>query len=110
MGRPCRWPGCAAIVPFGVRPGYCPVHRGQADRARGTAAARGYDRRWAELSRAFLRGHARCELCGAPATDTDHRMPRRAGGSDAWANLRALCGTCHRRRTAIDSSGWRKAK
>jgi 5-methylcytosine-specific restriction protein A len=110
-GRACRWPGCAAIVEFGIRPGFCPEHRGPADRARGSAADRGYDRRWHDLSRAYLARHPWCVWCLAegrqtPATDTDHIRARRDGGTDAWGNLRALCGTCHRRRTALDQSGW----
>lgn len=36
-----------------------------------------------------------CQLCGAPATEVDHVIPRDAGGSDEPANLRALCHDCH---------------
>ena len=48
-GRPCAWPGCPAIVHgYGVR--LCREHlhlvRREQDRARGSAAERGYDARW----------------------------------------------------------------
>ena len=111
-GRPCRFPGCRAIVPFGHAPGYCPPHRGPADRARGTAAERGYDRAWAALARAVRQEEPWCRFCleagrHVPAEHVDHIRPRREGGTDDRANLRALCGPCHRRRTAVEQSQWR---
>ena len=58
--RPCRHPGCSALVAAGQGT-CCPAHQraGRAvarvhDRRRGTAHERGYDSRWQAESRAFL--------------------------------------------------------
>jgi 5-methylcytosine-specific restriction endonuclease McrA len=58
---------------------------------------------WAKLRRAVLErdGH-RCQLeypgCRGRATHVDHVIPRRFGGSDQPANLRAACAPCNQRR------------
>nr|WP_079083629.1 HNH endonuclease [Streptomyces antibioticus] len=39
------------------------------------------------------------QLCGAPATDVDHIE---AGDDHSMANLRALCGWCHARKSASE--------
>lgn len=111
--RPCRTPGCPALV-RGVDL-YCPQHRGvdtrAYDLARGTAAQRGYGGAWRKLRKAFLAAHPLCcdpfgihakEGRVALATDVDHIQPKRDGGADDWDNLRGLCHSCHSRRTASD--------
>lgn len=78
----------------------CPVDH------RPSAARRGYDSRWQRVRAAYLRNHPDCVACGASATDVDHILPLRSGGSHDLDNLRSLCHRCHSRRTARDSSGW----
>ena len=60
---------------------------------------RHYDlRRWRRLSAAYRAAHPICEECGEePAAHTHHRVPRAAGGRDAWDNLKAVCNACHSR-------------
>lgn len=41
-----------------------------------------------------------CEWCGAPASEVDHLVPVKLGGTDARANLLAACRTCNRSRGA----------
>ena len=42
----------------------------------------------------------RCVLCGQPATDVDHIVELADGGSwHDFANLRSLCGGCHKKKT-----------
>jgi len=90
--RPCRTPGCAGLA---VRGGYCERcarERERAfDRQRGSSAARGYGSRWRKLRLMYLRAHPLCAVCGEPATDVDHIVPRGRGGTDAGDNLQSLC-------------------
>lgn len=68
--------------------------------ARVNPAAKGhYGADWRKIRAQVLREQPRCE-CGQRATDVDHIIARADGGTDARANLRALCYPCHRRHTA----------
>lgn len=74
------------------------------DQERGTAAQRGYDRRWRRLRLMYLREHPLCVECLAAgrtvaATDVDHIVAKRDGGSDDYTNLQALCHSCHSKKT-----------
>ena len=58
---------------------------------------------WKRIRAKILkRDHDTCQACGAPATSVDHITPRMMGGDDSWANLQALCTTCHRRKSKAD--------
>ena len=51
--RPCRYPGCVGFCEQGQV--YCPEHiKWSADRLRGGAAYRGYDRKWREVRAAYV--------------------------------------------------------
>lgn len=39
------------------------------------------------------------------ATDVDHIIARRAGGSDVRGNLQTLCHACHTKKTNLEMSG-----
>jgi 5-methylcytosine-specific restriction enzyme A len=79
---------------------------------RPTAAQRGYGARWQRLRHAFLYGHP---LCADPfsvhdgqpvlATDVDHIVRRRDGGSDEESNLQPLCHSCHSKKTMAENKG-----
>ncbi len=107
-GHVCTRPGCPGIVRAGVcsRCGALRKQRMAAhDEQRGTAAQRGYDANWRRLRASFLAQHPLCVACEAigrtvVATDVDHIVPRRAGGSDRDENLQPLCHACHSRKTA----------
>jgi 5-methylcytosine-specific restriction protein A len=115
--KPCRHPGCPALVYDGER--FCEEHRKQRqkehDARRGSAASRGYGHRWRKLRKMFLRSHP---LCADPfgvhaergelvaATEVDHIVSRARGGTDAWDNLQALCKPCHSRKTAQEDRRW----
>ena len=112
-GHPCAKRGCPAIVRGPGR--YCVQHTAEAQREsdteRGSASERGYGARWRRLRLAFLSQHPLCEECQrrgriVAATDVDHIVPRRQGGSDEASNLQALCHECHSRKTATEDGGW----
>ena len=107
-GRNCTTLGCAGIVQAG-RCSVCgPTGRGaqrEYDQRRGSAAARGYDRRWQKIRLMHLRANPLCVMCLAEgrttlATDVDHIVPRRQGGTDAPSNLQSLCHSHHSQKTA----------
>ena len=58
---------------------------------------KGSTRRWRRLRLFILnRDDWRCKFCrGRGRMEVDHIIPRRLGGSDDPANLRALCRSCH---------------
>lgn len=68
-------------------------------RPRPTSHQRGYDAAWRVLRREVLDDEPFCRACGSVATDVDHIMPRRRGGSDDRTNLQSLCHRCHSAKT-----------
>lgn len=119
----CSRHGCPALdwqpCPLGIGPrggpmAACPRDRGRTrhDQTRPSAAARGYDSKWARNSARFLKRNPWCALCGAPAKVADHHPHTRrqllAAGDphpDAWHHLRPLCRPCHSRATALHDGG-----
>jgi 5-methylcytosine-specific restriction protein A len=77
------------------------------DQARGSAAARGYGRRWQKLRLMVLAERPVCEAhgCGQLATDVDHIIAKAKGGTDDRDNLRSLCHSCHSRKTGREDRG-----
>lgn len=102
--HPCDHPGCIHRKP-------CPTHSKQKqrayDRARGTAAQRGYDAAWQKLSDDYSAEHPTCERCGRPrvtvSTPQRKRDPvhHRKTVREAphlrlvWTNCEAVCQSCH---------------
>ncbi|MBZ5638306.1 MAG: HNH endonuclease [Acidobacteriia bacterium] len=101
---PCRWPGCPALS----HERFCPEHQSdeyrRQDANRPSMRERGYTSAWLTLRKEILRrdNHV-CRGCGQRATDVDHIMSKRAGGSDDPRNLQALCHSCHSAKTMVES-------
>lgn len=66
----------------------------------------GYGYAWQRLRLAHLLAEPMCRECGAKATDVDHIVPRRQGGTDAAPNLQSLCHSCHSRKTDRYDGGY----
>ena len=111
-GHPCHFPGCPELAR--PRESYCEKHANYREaieketrpvrfpRPTASSTRRGYGVRWRQLRLAFLREHPICVVCGRPATDVDHIVPKVEGGSDAEENLQPLCRACHLKKTARD--------
>lgn len=111
--RPCSHPGCGKLT-HGPR---CEEHRQQQrkqlDKARGSAASRGYDHRWQRERRLYLTQHPLCVLCSAEgrvtaATVVDHVVPHKGDRVLFWDhnNWQALCKPCHDTKTAREDGRW----
>lgn len=75
------------------------------DSLRPSAARRGYDAAWRRIRLAHLKRHPLCADCeragiAVPATDVDHILPLRRGGTHAPSNLQSLCHFHHSSKTA----------
>lgn len=112
--RPCRQPGCAALVGREEK-GFCPAHRRERQRRqdarRGSSAARGYGGKWPALREMVLRREPRCVECQKRgrltlAQEVDHIVPKSRGGTDDIENLQSICRTCHARKTALEDGGF----
>lgn len=73
------------------------------------AAPRLRGRRLQALRTRLLRHSPLCVICLAAgrykaATVIDHKVPRIEGGSDDESNLQALCGPCHKVKTAAEAA------
>lgn len=100
VGRPCRAPGCPAIVTDGA---WCPAHK-PADAPRPAPSLRGYDKRWQKIRRAYLARFPLCVQCEregrvTAATEVDHIRPLALGGTNDTHNLQPLCKSCHSKKT-----------
>lgn len=105
--RPCRHPGCGALVPSG----YCAAHQPPKEGRRSAEAQAwrwmyGTDE-WERLRGDQLLREPFCRECArrgirTPATDVDHIRDHKGD----WAvftdpgNLESLCHSCHSRKTA----------
>ena len=93
------------------------------DKARGSAASRGYGHAWRVTRERILAGEPYCRECRqarkllVPARHVDHVIPRRefvegrvAGDPDADGNLQPLCHECHSVKTALEDSHFAGAR
>jgi 5-methylcytosine-specific restriction enzyme A len=87
--------------------------RREMERRRGTAAERGYDRRWAQARKQYLRQHPWCVQCAehgrrTQATVVDHVVPHKGNTGLFWdeQNWQALCDTHHSRKTCVTDGGF----
>jgi len=82
---------------------------------RGSAAKRGYGRRWQQARRRWLVQHPLCVMCQAagrvvPATVVDHIIPHRGAARLFWdrENWQSLCERHHNAKSAMERGGGAK--
>lgn len=105
----CSKPGCANLT----QGGRCTDCRRTAEQARGSAAARGYDRDHREnFRKPVLRRDPVCVVCQAkPSRHADHwpldrdELVRRGLDPNDPAHGRGLCHGCHSTETATNQPG-----
>lgn len=112
--KPCRHPGCSALVRDGS--GRCPAHKrvapgSFADPARGSRHERGYGNAWDRKRKTILvrdgylcQAHKRQGILKAVGDKpysayVDHIRPKAEGGTDDDDNLETLCRSCHTAKT-----------
>lgn len=113
--RPCRHPGCSALV----RDGYCGAHQPKRTDDRSEEAKSWHwmyrtDKWLRELRPEQLLREPFCRECSrnglrVRATDVDHIEPHRGDWSKFTDrnNLQSLCHACHSRKTAEEM--WQKS-
>ncbi|EHL65438.1 HNH endonuclease [Cloacibacillus evryensis] len=111
--RPCAFPGCGRLA---LRGQYCAEHQktinqqyNKYDRAPGSNKR--YGRSWKRIRDRFIMAHPLCEECRkqgrlTAAEEVHHILPLSKGGSNAQANLMALCKSCHSRITVEMGDRW----
>lgn len=106
----CSYPGCHSLIRNGSR---CALHATAYDKQRPSSTKRGYDRKWREKRDAFLQKHPWC--CdpygvhwhgNVQATQVDHVVPKKDGGSDDEENLQGFCDSCYSRKTSTYDGGF----
>ena len=116
IAKPCKFRGCRNIV-RGAQ--YCKTHDEYNtanqysgwDRANQgkTAAQRGYGAAWQKTRKQILkRDGYLCQPCKqrgliVPAEMVDHRINKKAGGTDAPSNLESICRPCHAIKTQAEA-------
>jgi len=80
-----------------------PERQRQIDKRRGSASSRGYGSEWRRTRKDYLEMHPWC-MCGNTATEVHHKRDKRAGGSDHYSNLQAMCKPCHSRLTLMNTN------
>lgn len=91
-------PGCGVLH---SERGRCARCRREANWARGSSTARGYDKQHRKLRRLAIAQHPYCADCGATQDLTaDHIVPRSRGGQNVLSNYAVRCRRCNSRRGA----------
>jgi len=111
--RPCTYPGCGTLTDHGRCERHLRPEQLHLDQFRGSAAKRGYGRRWRATSKGFLRAHPFCQCADCdegrkaltPATVVDHVIPHRGNMAVFWdpLNWQAMAKRCH------DRKRWRES-
>lgn len=107
--KPCRHPGCPSLTAGR----YCTEHEVASNKARGSAADRGYNNKWQKERHRFLKSNPLCLECKTnnkitAATVVDHIIPHRGDKQLMWdeSNWQPLCKRCHDRKTATKDGGF----
>lgn len=78
---------------------------------RDPAVKKRYGRAWKRIRDRYIAAHPLCEQCEkdgrlTPAEEVHHIKPLSQGGTNDYANLMALCTSCHSWITAREGGRW----
>jgi 5-methylcytosine-specific restriction protein A len=116
--KQCNQPGCPELVHDRSR-WLCPHHdrerHRRINRNREQSSTKRYDREWRRIRAVFLREHPYCVECQRdgriePATECDHIVPLRQGGTHEESGLQALCKRHHSQKTMRELNAMRRMK
>lgn len=102
--RPCTHARCSSMS---IKGGKCKEHQPEPWQSSvgKTPTQRGYGYRWKKLRDSVLRRDSYlCQSCLSSgiittATDVDHILNKKRGGTDSMSNLQSLCNPCHKKKT-----------
>ena len=102
--RPCTTARCSNMS---TNKGKCEEHQPEPWQSSigKTPTERGYGAKWKRIrKRALVRDNYLCQDCLSRniltnATDVDHILNKKRGGTDAIDNLQSLCNPCHKAKT-----------
>ena len=100
MLRPCLGPAIGTPCPLNALSRTSRCVRCAADWADG----RDYAGHWPAIRVGQLMDEPDCRVCGAPATEVDHILRLRMGGTHDPSNLQSLCRACHQGKTNRETS------
>ena len=112
--RICGHPGCGVLTDKAKCIKHTQAHKWADDKERGNRHQRGYGVQWERIRKQVLmRDGYLCQVCkraGKPraANEVDHITPKAKGGTDDLNNLQAICGPCHKRKTAQEKGRGRE--
>jgi len=112
FNHPCSVKNCPNLAIPSER--FCAYHRKQFNRDYNKLKKKeGQNRQywssyqWRKIRNIYLRKYPLCIECGNQATEVDHIIPVKLGGSNIESNLQPLCKSCHSRKTALEGR-WKK--
>lgn len=106
--KACAKQGCRNLTDKGQ---FCAEHttakpfqfknKEQIEKNRPSSTRRGYDWRWRNYRKSYLRRNPICAVCGSPATIVDHIEDHKGSSAKFWdkSNHQSLCKPCHDRKT-----------
>lgn len=108
---------CGEVIPQGCKA--CPdcyrEYKKKIEETRPNRIERGYDQKWVNYSKQYLKVNPFCVRCledgvYTPSAVTDHIIPHRQDKDLFWdiSNHQALCKSCHDRKTAKEDGGFKR--
>lgn len=119
IGKPCRYPGCSAVVPLAESRecfGYCGKHKTEGGMFKELTKERlsfYQTKAWRQLRRIKLGRQPVCERCRVALATEVHHIENARGNEEGRLdldNLQSLCHRCHSSETVGEINNRRRQK